>query len=116
MRYLSQNDPRWKNKKLGHSRSTIGNFGCTITCIAMMTNRTTDEVNELLKANNGFVQGNLVAWENAGKATGFEWVNAWMILVLEASSSMALYLLKTASNLLNKVVPPKTCLVQSGKR
>lgn len=32
---LSQRDPRWSWKKIGNSNSTIGAYGCTITCIAM---------------------------------------------------------------------------------
>jgi hypothetical protein len=34
MIYFSQNDPQWKNVKIGKSNSTLGSYGCTISCIA----------------------------------------------------------------------------------
>ena len=34
---LSQTDPRWKNMLLGFdSESTLGNYGCLVTCMAMV--------------------------------------------------------------------------------
>jgi len=33
--YLSQRDPRWANKYIGNSTTTIGRMGCLITCLAM---------------------------------------------------------------------------------
>lgn len=33
--YLEQDDPRWKDDKLGQSNATIGRYGCTITCLSM---------------------------------------------------------------------------------
>ncbi len=37
MKYLSQRDPRWANKKLGASSLTLGRFGCTTTSLSMLT-------------------------------------------------------------------------------
>lgn len=37
MIYLSQRDPRWQNITLGNSRYTIGRYGCTTTCISMLS-------------------------------------------------------------------------------
>lgn len=31
-----QNDPRWKNHKLGHGQKTLGEFGCLLSCMSMM--------------------------------------------------------------------------------
>lgn len=34
MTYYSQNNSMWKNVKIGKSNSRIGDYGCTISCIA----------------------------------------------------------------------------------
>lgn len=60
---FSQNDPRWKDIKVGTSNLTIGEIGCVITCIGMKYGLTPDKVNELLNnVPDGFVQSNLVNW------------------------------------------------------
>jgi hypothetical protein len=33
MTKFSQNDPLWKREKMGRSNLTIGNFGCTTSCV-----------------------------------------------------------------------------------
>ncbi len=35
--YLSQRDPRWANTKIGNSNTTIGRYGCAITCLSMIS-------------------------------------------------------------------------------
>jgi hypothetical protein len=62
----SQNDERWKNKTLG-TKGTIGAYGCLLTDIAMLCvyfgkNETPDTLNEKLKANGGFMNGNIYVW------------------------------------------------------
>jgi hypothetical protein len=64
---LSQVDPRWKDVQLGTSFSTIGGYGCLITCVSMMldyygfdTNPAL--LNEELKGNAGYSNGNLLMW------------------------------------------------------
>lgn len=37
MIYLSQRDLRWAGVKLGQSKLTVGRFGCTTTCISMLS-------------------------------------------------------------------------------
>ena len=37
MKYLSQRDPAWAEKKLGQSNSTLGRWGCTTTSISMLS-------------------------------------------------------------------------------
>ncbi len=37
MKFLSQQDPLWANKFLGQSKFTIGRYGCTTTCISMIS-------------------------------------------------------------------------------
>lgn len=34
---LSQQDPKWAEKLIGSSSMTIGRWGCTLTCISMIT-------------------------------------------------------------------------------
>lgn len=67
--YISQQDPAWKNKKLGFSSYTIGTDGCTLTCLTMLLNgfghtESPATMNDKLKSlgnGNGFV-GGLIAW------------------------------------------------------
>lgn len=73
MRSYSQNDPRWKHKKLGTSNETIGNYGCAITALGNLADKTPDEVNTLLKDNGGFLNGNLVIWQRACDLLGLNW-------------------------------------------
>lgn len=69
-RKYSQNDSRWKNILLGFntdSKYTIGNYGCLITCLAMVSSyygeeNTPLEINDKLKAKNGFVSDGLYIW------------------------------------------------------
>jgi len=35
--FLEQDDPRWKNVKMGKSNSTIGSYGCLITDLSMLS-------------------------------------------------------------------------------
>ena len=37
MIYLSQRDQRWSQVKLGQSSLTVGRYGCTTTCISMLS-------------------------------------------------------------------------------
>ncbi len=68
MQPLSQRDKRWKDIKLGTSNTTIGNYGCTITAIAMIIGTTPDVVNERMKQVGGFHKGNLVIWKKIEEA------------------------------------------------
>jgi hypothetical protein len=63
---LSQQDPRWKNTRLGFSStSTIGEFGCAMTSVAMYLSgfgypETPQTLNEKLKQRGGYVQDAIV--------------------------------------------------------
>lgn len=76
---LSQRDPRWRYKKLGFSKLSIGGYGCTLTCLTMLLNKidhrsyTVSEVNDRLKTlgnyhatknPNGAFLGALLVWSN----------------------------------------------------
>ena len=67
---LSQNDPRWKDIKLGFSTSvTIGSQGCALTCLAMMATgygykETPETLNKKLVglgSGNGYI-GTFMVW------------------------------------------------------
>ena len=63
---LSQQDPRWKNTKLGFSNdSTIGAYGCAMTSVCMWLSgfgypETPASLNEKLKQRGGFVQDAII--------------------------------------------------------
>lgn len=93
-----QTDARWKNEKLGFGSSTIGQAGCTISCIGYLHNKKTGEdltpsqVNAKLKAVKAF-SGGLVIWSrvplafpeltwkyrdyNYNNALVWSWINIW---------------------------------------
>lgn len=62
---LYQNDPKWKNVKLGnHNQETIGSWGCLMTSMTMVANgygfdETPETINEKMKSAGGF-QGALI--------------------------------------------------------
>ncbi len=68
MQILGQRDDRWGNIKLGYSNTLIRDYGCTITCLAMILSTTPDVVNERLKSVNGFASGNLIIWAKIEEA------------------------------------------------
>lgn len=74
MTRLTQRDARWGNIPLGFPNTynplLIKDYGCTITCLAMIIGTTPDVVNSRLKAlpqGQGF-QGSLVVWSGIEKA------------------------------------------------
>lgn len=73
---LSQRDSRWKDIKLGFSDVTIGNFGCVITSLTSLAQRSDVSVtNELFKSNGVYLKPNLVIWGNVPKVfTGLRFV------------------------------------------
>lgn len=64
--HYSQRDPRWKDKKLGNSTSTLGYFGCAVSSVAMLLSgygykEDPDTLNEKLKKSSGFM-GAAIVW------------------------------------------------------
>lgn len=65
LRQQSQRDVKWSNVFLGYNTSVpynIGNYGCLITCFANYIDKSPIEVNDILKSNNGFVNGGELVW------------------------------------------------------
>ncbi|MCA9971074.1 MAG: C39 family peptidase, partial [Anaerolineales bacterium] len=66
---LSQRDPLWAGQRLGHAGSpkTIGEWGCLLTCFAMVANTygravTPAQLNHALLSRGGFIDGYLTKW------------------------------------------------------
>ncbi len=62
---ISQQDPKWKNTKLGNSSLTIGAYGCALTSVAMFLSGFDYEedpatLNAKMKSNGGFVNAAIV--------------------------------------------------------
>lgn len=62
----SQQDPRWKDDRIGKGPGTIGYLGCALTSLAMYTSgwgftETPGTLNKKLTARNGFV-GEAIVW------------------------------------------------------
>lgn len=66
MNILAQRDTRWKDLKIGASNSTIGNFGCAITCLAMLANTTPDIINNHLTTAHGYLEDRII-WSTLNK-------------------------------------------------
>lgn len=66
---LSQQNMRWRNKRLGTSYTTIGGYGCLITCASMLLNwvgfyTNPAKLNIWLTENGGYYEGNLFVWKS----------------------------------------------------
>ena len=83
---LSQQNPKWYYTKLGYGSGNIGNYGCTLTDLAMFAGITPDVLNTMLKGtsfkNSAFAGGtrNLINWTKLEKYTNglikFHWRGA----------------------------------------
>ena len=75
MKLYGQRDIRWKDKKIGNSNSSIGDYGCVITCLAMLAGITPDDINTRLASVNGY-QIDLILWQKIKEAVSWlelEW-------------------------------------------
>jgi len=64
---INQRDKQWKDIKIGNSNSTIGNYGCTISCLSMQAGITPIEFNERMTKVNGF-QVDKILWQKINEA------------------------------------------------
>lgn len=67
-----QCDSRWGNEQLGTSSNTICKAGCAMSSVAMGLagtghNYNPGTLNSWLKANGGYVSGDLIVWSAVGK-------------------------------------------------
>lgn len=66
MRYLSQRDPQWAGERLGASTLTVGRWGCTTTCISMLSDyfgcyKSPVDISHNV---NNYTKDGLVIWKN----------------------------------------------------
>lgn len=69
-----QKDPRWQEDTIGGSQETIGEVGCTLCCVSMALAHydiqlMPDQLNELLKANQGYTQQGWLKWHTVSQVT-----------------------------------------------
>lgn len=61
--YISQLDPRWKDKPLGDSKLTIGSDGCAVTCYSYVTDFFGKRLMpDQIAANGEYVKNGQVQW------------------------------------------------------
>lgn len=76
MIYLSQRDPKWAKVKLGSSSLEMWRWGCTTTCISMLSDyfkcyRTPDEI---AKEKRNYTPDGLILWGKLNfSKMAFEW-------------------------------------------
>lgn len=63
--HYSQQDPQWKNDKIGSGPDNIGYVGCALTCVAMYLSgwgfvETPGSLNRKLRVNGGFIKEAIV--------------------------------------------------------
>lgn len=61
---LSQRDPRWADKPIGASNIKLGRYGCTVTCISMLTDYAGawQRPDEIASHKDWFTKDGLVLW------------------------------------------------------
>jgi copper chaperone CopZ len=67
----SQRDNKWKDDKMGSG--TLGNFGCAVTCISMMSEITPAVMNNEIKSVGGY-QDNMLIWEKLDLIKGLDFI------------------------------------------
>jgi len=73
MQIYCQRDKRWAGIKLGNCQSTIGDYGCALCCVSMLCDKTPNKVNNILRANAGYVKGCLMNWGRAASLFGLKY-------------------------------------------
>ena len=63
---LSQRDSRWSQIKLGDSPLTVGRYGCTTTCVSMLTDyfKCFVDPGAMAKERLRFTSGGLLIWSS----------------------------------------------------
>jgi hypothetical protein len=72
-----QHDPRWKDDKIGGSEETLGEVGCFVAGVSMaLAHYSIDlnpkQLNELLKAHDGYTEQGWVKWGTVSKITNHQ--------------------------------------------
>lgn len=74
MQVFCQRDPRWAHLTIPNSTLTLGRYGCTVSCVAMLTSyflpeRTPAQLLPMLR----FAPGGLILWDSC-RFENFAWV------------------------------------------
>lgn len=66
MKYFSQRDPRWANVKLGASNIDVYHYGCTTTCISMLSDYfgCLSYPDAIAKVKTNYTADGLILWSN----------------------------------------------------
>lgn len=66
MIYLSQRNPLWAAVKLGQSNCTVGRFGCTTTCISMLSDyfKSFIDPGTLASKTLSYTKDGLIIWQS----------------------------------------------------
>lgn len=67
----SQRDPKWKDQKMG--TGTLGQYGCLVTSISMLSGISPDILNSKIKEVNGYSGNNLI-WEKLDLIKGLDFI------------------------------------------
>lgn len=92
----SQLDPKWKSKKIGASSLSIGSYGCTLTCIAELSERAKKPFTpaQLASDKTCFTPDGLVLWNKVfakiGGVAKYERRYGSMLPKVEADQSLIL--------------------------
>ncbi len=72
MNFYKQCDPKWGSQKLGTCSDTICQSGCFLACLSMLSNKTPDVANQILKGG-GYTDGCLIDAIPAAQLLGLEY-------------------------------------------
>jgi hypothetical protein len=67
--FFSQRNQKWDKETIGHTNSTIGDYGCFLSCLGMMVGKTPSAVNDILTKANAY-KGDLIDEGAAARALG----------------------------------------------
>jgi len=71
MKLFNQRDIKWKDNLMG--TGTLGQLGCTVTCLSMLSEISPDVLNNEIKQVGGY-SGNYIIWEKLDSIKGFDFI------------------------------------------
>jgi len=73
MIYLSQYDTRWKMTTIGNTKLTLGRYGCTVTCLSMLSDYFKSFQSPAVLAKNlQFTKEGLIIWQSLATTLPFK--------------------------------------------
>jgi hypothetical protein len=71
MKLYSQRDTRWRDEYMGNG--TLGQYGCLVTCISMISETDPDVLNREIKSIGGYDDNNLI-WDKLDNIKGLDFI------------------------------------------